>query len=135
MNTRMASKMLVTGTLQHLRLVAIDIDIDLRGRGLEGGEGIGDAGRAVGLGHELLRDARELVGGHALGVLQAHREARCRTHAAHRRRNEHQHLRVLDLRQPNADILGHLVDGLALADGAPRSRRAPGTAGRRWWRP
>ena len=96
--------------LQHLRLVAIDIDEHLRrGRG-EGGEDVGDAGRLVGLGDELLRDARKLVGGHAERVLQPHREAGRRAHAAHRGWNEHQRLRLLDLRQLDPQRLGDLVD-------------------------
>ena len=110
MNTRMASKMLLTGTLQHLRLVAVDVDEHLRRCRLEGGEDVGDARRAVGLGDELLRDLRELVGRQSHGILQAHGEAGGGTHAAHRRRNEHQRLRLVDLGQLVAHVGGDLVD-------------------------
>jgi hypothetical protein len=102
------------GHLQHLRLVAVDVDVDLRRRGLEGREHVDDAGRAVGLGDELLRDEGEFRRRHAERVLQAHREAGRCAHAAHRRRDEYEGLRLLDLRQLAAHLLGNPVDGLAL---------------------
>ena len=54
-------------------------------------------------------------GRHAQRVLQPHREPGRRAHAAHRRRDEHEGLRLLDLRQLAAHLLGDLVDGLAAA--------------------
>ena len=120
--------------LEHLRLVAVDVDEDLRRRGCEGREDVGDARRAVGLGHEVLRDLREFGRDRCRAYPAGASRSRPRAHAAHRRRDEDERLRLLDLRELAAHLLRDLVDGLALAGAAPRNRRARGTAGRRWWR-
>ena len=113
MNTRMASKMLVTGTLS---ICALSRSTSTKTCGVAAWKVVNTLampGVAVGLGDELLRDAGELGRVHAQRILQPHREPGRRAHAAHRRRDEDEGLRLLDLRQLAAHLLGDPVDGLA----------------------
>ena len=73
--------------VQHLRLVAIDVDVELRRAGGEGREHVADAGHLVGGGDEVVGYLLELAGRQVGAVLQPHREARLTAHAAHRRRD------------------------------------------------
>ena len=109
--------------VQHLRLVAIDVDVELRRAGREGGEHVADAGHLVGRGDEVVGHLLELRRGHVGAVLQAHREASLPAHAAHRRRDGDRGLRFLDVAEPRGDVVGDLVDGQALARRARADRR------------
>ena len=112
MNTRMASKMLVTGTFS---ICALSRSTSTKTCGVAAAKVV----KTLAMPGVRLASAtnswvmlRELLGRHAELVLQAHGEAGRRAHAAYRRRNEHQRLRPLDLGKLAAHVLGDLVNRL-----------------------
>ena len=89
---------------EQLRLGAVDVEIDLRRRGLEQREDLGDAWRLRGARHHrrgrLLQRRRAAAG----AVLDHHAEAAGIADAAHRRRQHRDDEGLLDLGQPAIEL-------------------------------
>ena len=118
--------------LQHLRLVAVDVDVDLRGSGLEN---VVKTSLMPGVWFAVLMKSLATFsncGGCEVGaVLQTHGEAGLSAHSAHGRRDEHGRLRFFDLVEARGDRLRNAIDGEAFCrplarvvdDGKDRPRR------------
>ena len=134
MNTRMASKMLVTGTLS---ICALSRSTSTKTCGVAAWKVVNTLAmpgvRLASATNSWTMRANS-VGVHAQRVLQPHREASRCAHAAHRRRDEHEGLRLLDLRELAAHLLGDPVDGLTQPVPLLEIVEHEEHAGRRWWR-
>ena len=86
---------------EQLRLGAVDIEIDLRRRGLEQREHLREAGRLVGARQQSAVRFAQRLRAVAGAILDHHAEAAGSADAAHRRRQHRRTMKaVLDARQP-----------------------------------
>ena len=108
---------------EQLRLGAVDVEIELRRRGLEQREHLLQAGRLRGRAHHGVGRGLQRLRPAPGAVLDHHAEAAGIADAAHRRRRHHHHQRVLDRRE----FLEQLAAGWRPADWSGR-RRAGRTA-------
>ena len=107
--------------VQHARLVAIDLEEQLGARGREGREHAGQAGRLIGLAHQLVGDAEDAAHIGAVAFLKLQLEAAGIADAADRRRRDRDDERLLDRLQPAEERSDDRRSPAARVRAAPRN--------------